>query len=253
MGQPRQALFFRRRGGDFYLAAGRWKAQVSPGEQRLRADGLPAFLLKFLDALLHSHLFQHGGHQVFIRFKQGLFRVAHAFRQPPENFLVGQGLPQGVHGLGLRADIHVEITESQVVKLQETGGRQNDVGVIRRVRLKAVNHHREEVLTGQGLPQPSLIRRGRGRVGVPDEQGAIGVRVRQLFGKIHVAHRLRLRGGQLGSGQFVKIQSGNGRRVGDVTKSGAGFAYVSRPGGQQADGAHGVAAAQLALKALPHP
>ena len=106
-----------------------------------------------ITAHLFEQLLKHGP----VRLEQGGLLIAHGLCQASKNFLIGQGVSHRLADLCLSADMQMKIAEGQVVELQETGRRQDDIGEVAGIGRKAVNDDAEQLRTAERPVQALLL------------------------------------------------------------------------------------------------
>ena len=102
--------------------------------------------------------------------KAGLVKP-HVSRQRAKDVCVGFGVAQRGNGGAVQQHIGVAVRRVNVPVLQLRGGGQDVIGVISRVGLKLLEHHREQVIPLETAHHMAGLRRHRHRVAVVDDQG----------------------------------------------------------------------------------
>ncbi len=117
---------------------------------------------------------QQGADHVVVGIGEAGVVEAHAGGQQAEDFDIAFGFAGGGQGGARQLQVIVSVGEVQVGVLQERGHGEDDVGVVRGVRLELFEHDGEQILAVQAAQYGILVRRDGGGVGVVDHHGLHG-------------------------------------------------------------------------------
>ncbi len=190
------------------------------------------------------------GGQLVVAFLEAGIVEAHAGRQQAEDFRVGLGFAHGSDGRIVGHHVQVAIGRVRVHMLELGGGRQHDVGVVRRIGLEMLEHDGEQVFAGEAGRHLGRVRRDGHRIGVVDDHG---LDLRAELGR-GGPQQVVADGGHVDGARGVRQQVGplQGRLVGGEG-TGRGQLHAA---GRVAPGAHqGRQAGDVAHRhaAAPHP
>ena len=147
-------------------------------------------------------------------------------REQPEDLAVAARLAERRNRGLVERDVVVAPRPHDIEVLELRGGREDDVGVRRRVGHELLAHDGEEVVSTQAGEHLLLVGRDRGRVRVPDDEGRhrrVEIRVGQGLADARHVERARRALAQLrlGEPRLVEHAEHAGRDVGESRRRAA--------------------------------